>query len=349
MEIYNVYELKDSYLINNVTLSKRHSVYTTILSKIDVSRNRVYNTLLNEADLNKTKNGDLFVLGMDKGKVILNKLGDDVLVFVSSHADTDGENRYPKNLLLHDYIFSLDYKSYNGCRSHIKYIIEDVCNHYLNETNKDFSSYIKETGKRKFPNIEDIKSFIDVVDDIPIRMSIYTKLIYDNTSYIVEGVLGAVISFLSYEKYPLAFIKKYIPKLWERVRYVNNIRRSMLNKNSIKGSDRKGIERRQGDKEELNELIKNINEANLSKPVLYITSYSTVFKRVSDFITLRYIPDLDLYQKENSNDIYTVNLKDKSLNFTYPINDIVYTLSSFEYNILRNFEKTRNKHGAGLE
>lgn len=349
MDIRTLFDARALFLNNIFTrfeyidkLKNIMQINESILSELICRKDKLCNVFLNEADLGKVPLGNLYTLGSDVGKNLLPSLNG-MTVLVSSHTYADGSNRYIEDKDVRGYILPL---SYEGYRNHMKFILEEVNLKFKKKFSSELTDLLIKKFKTVYPSITAIKEYDDRFNDVHCKFSIYKLLNFKNALYMLEGALAVNISILSYDKKPLINIKNTHDEasFQTLMNKVSSVYRSKLNSDIKK---QKGVPKHNTNiKDEKINILQNIDKIDLTKPILSITGYSTIFKEV-DKDTLRYVPNQDFGQDQYSNDIYVSQVTDKDLLLCFPIdNGESSKLKDSEFETLRRFEKARPKHGS---
>ena len=143
----------------------------------------------------------------------------------------------------------------------------------------------------------------------------------------LESALAITSSFLSLNNVPLAYIeaKKGFNELKNKISQIHNI--TIKNKNVP---------------------IIDLNTFDVRNVVLNVTGYTTWFKHINDSINKTYIPEDYLNQKNLSNDVYVEKSKrSNGLILEHEFTSNHDELGVDMFNKLVQFERERNKHGAG--
>ena len=289
-----------------------------------INNSNIKDRLLNELDLNKLFNFNTLSKFTPKNSA-MNKLLYNIPLFIENHALKDADERFIKPPLSSYITTALTPEE------HIEDIIFNCLNIFkLKNSNCDLIGTLFNELKKKYIRIkteEDSKNinndifvnYNDDKNDLKVKFSIYRlfkKEIIKNSYviYMLEGALALTLSVLSYKNKSLYSLKNDNNYLWDEFIRLN-ARNNYIDLNTI----------------------------NLLNPVINITGYTTIFKKL-DFL-LRYEPQSAWNQDKNSKDIYTYKTE-RTVSYSYG-KDIILNNSFNSINLFKElieFETRRPKH-----
>lgn len=277
---------------------------------------------ISEADLDKIERGSMNLLYDKLQTTVLLRDICGMPIVVESHVHQKSKTRYINDARLRKALYISDEPDY---LHNIKEILETLFNNY-----KEFASdgintcSLKEIVEDIFDvNLKGTKSHNDDIDDIPIKLSLYSFVKYEYELFMIESAVAAAISAFTYNHTPIDYIRRTNPSVWNGIKTLNSTYTDSHN----------------------GHVIIDVNAPKFG-PVINVTSYATWVRKIDNLDDVTPVPTNKLSHWDGIEDIFSKKLPDESYVFSLPYNgdSSVHMIDKDTFGAMCTYEQKREKN-----